>query len=298
MRNRGPDVARMLPRFHPKDTKSWFARGMHAPLPLLGASLRTAAVPARLDWLIAEHRDLELADPLSGIFFDGEWRATGREVARLLSGHEGRRGVHAPFDGFPVDAPDWRSVSAMRDRLYECLEFCALIGGSQMVLHSPFLFFGRADAAHRGDALHAQIRRVRHNLEPVVEEARKVACVLVFENIFDLRPEPLDQLVTSFQSDYVKRSLDTGHAHLMADRGAPPPDAWVEAAGGLLAHVHLADNDGRLDRHWACGAGGIAWPARFRALSRLPSPPRLLLEMTPELQVEACRWLGEQGLAR
>jgi sugar phosphate isomerase/epimerase len=292
------DVARMLPRFHPKVTKSWFARGMDAPLPLLGASLRTTDLPARLEWLLAEHRDLELTDPLSADFFDGEWRATGREAARRLTGHAGRRGVHAPFDGFPVDAPDWRSVSAMRDRLYECLEFCTLAGGSHLVVHSPFLYFGRADAVHRGDALAAQIRRARCNLEPVVEEARKAACVLVFENIFDLRPEPLDQLVASFQSEHVRRSLDTGHAHLMAERGAPPPDVWVEAAGGLLAHVHLADNDGRLDRHWACGAGGIAWPAFFRALRRLPTPPRLILEMTPELQVESCRWLGEQGLAR
>ena len=122
--------------------------------------------------------------------------------------------------------------------------------------------------------------------------------MLVVENIFDLRPEPLDTLVRSFNSPWVRRSLDTGHAFLMRERGAPAPDLWVEAAGELLAHIHLADNDGESDRHWACGEGGVAWEAVFRAIARLPVSPRLILEMTPQRQIAASNWLMARGLAR
>jgi sugar phosphate isomerase/epimerase len=272
--------------------------GMTSSLPLLGAALRSASLPPRLDWLLADQRDLELTDPLTNVFFECDWRGVARETATLLSGHAGRRGVHAPFDGLPVDSPDPRAAAVMRDRLFESLEFTALVGGTHLVLHSPFLYFGRSGSVHRGADLSAQIERVRHNLAAVVERAAAQGCTLVFENIFDLRPEPLDRLVASFQSPFVGRSLDTGHAHLMAARGAPAPDVWIDAAGELLVHVHLADNDGESDRHWACGAGTIAWPAVFRALTRLPAPPRLILEMSVPNQDASLAHLFAAGLAR
>lgn len=271
---------------------------MTSTLPVLGAALRSAALPQRLDWLLSEQRDLELTDPLTNVFFESDWRGVARQSAALLSGHQGRRGVHAPFDGIPVDSPDARAASVMRDRLFESLEFAALIGGTHLVLHSPFLYFGRAGSVHRGADLATQTQRVRENLAPVVERASDQNCTLVFENIFDLRPEPLDRLVGSFESPFVRRSLDTGHAHLMAARGAPAPDVWIDAAGDLLVHVHLADNDGESDRHWACGAGTIAWAAVFRAIGRLPTPPRLILEMSVANQDAALRHLNAAGLAR
>lgn len=47
----------------------------------------------------------------------------------------------------------------------------------------------------------------------------------------------------------------------------------------MLTHVHLQDTDGFADRHWAPGEGNIPWVAAFRALGRLTSNPRLILEL-------------------
>lgn len=271
---------------------------MNSSLPVLGAALRVSALPLRLNWLCAATRDLELTDPLTNVFFDGDWRNTAREAARMLEGHTGRRGVHAPFSSIPIDAPDRRVVEVLRDRLRASLEFAALTGGSHVVLHSPFLYFGRGGAVHRGADLNEQIGRVQENLDPIVAAAAAQGCLLVLENIFDARPEPLDTLVRGFRSPWVRRSLDTGHANLMRERGAPPADVWVTEADVLLAHVHLADNDGESDRHWACGEGTINWRSFFAALARLDSPPRLILEMKPDRQEAAAAWLAAHGLAR
>jgi sugar phosphate isomerase/epimerase len=267
-------------------------------LPLLGAALKLADLPARAEWLKHDGRDLEIQDPCNPAFLDGDWRAAAREARTVLDGHTGRVGVHAPYDGMPWASPDQRLVTAMRERLLESLEFTATIGGTHLVLHSPFLYFGSAQTRHRGDELTDGIERTIANLAPVVAATAAQGCCLVWENIFDLRTDPIDTLVATFASPWVRRSLDTGHAHLMTARGGPPVDTWIGAAGAALAHVHLQDTDLDSDRHWAIGDGSIAWRAVFAALADLPETPRLILEVTPERQDRSVAWLSAHQLAR
>ena len=203
--------------------------------PVLGAALQIADLPARADWLKRDARDLEIQNPCQPAFLDGDWRAAAREVRTVLDGHTGRVGVHAPYDGMPWASPDVRLVAAMRDRLLESLEFTAAIGGTHLVLHSPFLYFGSAQTRFRGAELADGIARTVANLAPIATAAANQGCLLVWENIFDLRTDPLDALVAAFGSPWVRRSLDTGHAHLMTARGGPPVDTWVNAAGASLA---------------------------------------------------------------
>lgn len=271
---------------------------MVLPLPVLGAALKLAELSARADWLKRDSRDLEIQDPCTPAFLDGDWPAAAREARAVLDGHAGRVGVHAPYDGMPWASPDAKLVAALRDRLRQTLEFTAALGGSHVVLHSPFLYFGSAQTRHRGVELTAAIEQTRVNLAPIVEAAAAQRCLLVWENIFDLRTDPLDTLVAAFGSPWVGRSLDTGHAHLMTARGGPPVDSWIAAAGPLLAHVHLQDTDLDSDRHWAIGDGGIAWRAVFAALALLAAPPRLILEVSPERQDRSVQWLAERGFAR
>ena len=122
-------------------------------------------------------------------------RAAAREARTVLDGHTGRVGVHAPYDGMPWASPDVRLVAALRDRLLESLEFTAALGGTHLVLHSPFLYFGSAQTRHRGAELADGIAHTLANLAPIATAAADQGCLLVWENIFDLRTDPLDALV-------------------------------------------------------------------------------------------------------
>ncbi|MGB0373253.1 MAG: sugar phosphate isomerase/epimerase family protein [Opitutales bacterium] len=128
--------------------------------------------------------------------------------------------------------------------------------------------------------------------------ASEIDCKLVLENIFDTDTTPLNTLVSTIDSSYLRRSIDVGHSHLMAQRGGPPADIWVQETGALLEHVHLADNDGMSDRHWRPGLGDIAWHAVFKELGKLEHSPRLILEIAKDTLLPATQWLNEQGLAR
>ncbi|BDP43737.1 hypothetical protein DAETH_37060 (plasmid) [Deinococcus aetherius] len=193
--------------------------------------------------------------------------------------------------------PAVRAVVA--GRLHRGLEFGAEIGATHMVVHSPFDFFGHPLVAHtKVTGLDEQLGLVHDTLGEVVAYAASVGCTLVFENIRDLNPAPLLALVRSFDSEFVRVSIDVGHAALMQPKGGPSPDHWIREAGELLGHLHLQDNDGLLDRHWAPGQGDINWRAVFRALREVGGSPRLILEVKPEEIGESASWLAAQGIAR
>ena len=104
--------------------------------------------------------------------------------------------------------------------------------------------------------------------------------VLVIENIEDKDAHIRVELARSFDSEFVRVSIDTGHANYAhGSNGGPPVDDFVNAAGDMLHHVHLQDTDGHADRHWNPGEGNIRWNCVFRALGKVNSNPRLLLEV-------------------
>jgi sugar phosphate isomerase/epimerase len=271
-------------------------------LPVVGAAMRLHELPDYVEWLAANQRDLEIQDPFYQDYLDQDWMPLVTQGRSLLdaSGHTGRVGIHAVFDGVYLATRDRKLREAMALRLRQSLEFAAELGATHAVIHSPFIYLGQhftcytpaASRRHMLDAVHTL-------LDTLLPFAEQIGCTLVLENIFDTNPHPLLDLVRSFASERVRLSLDTGHAFIMQQFGGPPPDQWIYEAGELLAHLHLQDNDGFDDRHWALGRGNINWYALFRALRTLEQQPRLILEMqeTPDVLTSA-RWLEQNGLAR
>lgn len=269
-------------------------------LPTVGAAMPISALPDYREWIIADQRDLELQDAVSAEILDGDWRGRAQQARALLAGYSGRLGIHGPFDGLSLLSRDPRMRALVSERMCTALEFAAELGATHMVVHSPWLFFGHPQVAHApGQRRDEEFALIHDTLAAPLARAVAIGCTLVIENIVDTNPAPLLALVESFGSDHVRMSLDTGHAFLTNRIGGPPPDQWVRAAGRLLGHVHLQDNDANLDRHWAPGDGGINWYALFDALGELSHTPRLILEIREKAGIaRAAAWLAARGLAR
>lgn len=270
-------------------------------LPLVGAAMRVENLADYSHWLIEGQRDLEIQDAAWFGTLDGDWRSLVKEAKSILNGYTGRMGIHGPFVGLPLLAPDPRIQEVVSDRLKQALEICAELGGSHMVIHSPFQFLGtplNTDTDDMQSNMYGQF--IHKTLAPVVEFATQYQITLVIENIFDYDPYLLLRLVKSFDSACVRMSLDTGHAFVShVYNHAPTPDYWVKAAGEHLAHIHLQDTDGEADRHWILGEGNIKWHTLFRALRDLDHNPRLILELADKAGIpKAVAWLEENGLAR
>jgi sugar phosphate isomerase/epimerase len=270
-----------------------------APLPLLGASLDSSTLPAHLDWLVTDQRDLEITDPCAPRLLDGDWKATADGIARTLAGagYNGRVGVHATWVGIDLSADDPFLQAAMTERLRQSLAFGEPFGSSHLVVHSPFVWFGHPLVHYADPAeVRATIDAAHAVLEPLLPMAERMGCAIVVESCWDLNPAPLLELVRSFGTDLVGLSIDVGHAEVMRGYGGPPADHWIRQAGDLLAHVHLDDTDGTNDWHWPVGRGDVPWGPVFAALAPLGDKPRLILEIDDVLGSAA--WLTARGLAR
>lgn len=269
-------------------------------LPLLGAAMPLAKLPQHLDWLHDQGRPLEIQDPISPAVLDGDWKASARMIQSLLDDYPWPFGIHGPFINLTLACKDPMVQEVVNIRLRQGLDFAYEIGATHMVVHSPFQFFGSPFVPNSpAFGLAEGIERVHATLDPLLPLAQQAGCMLVIENIFDTHNAPLLALVRSFNSPFVRMSLDTGHALITHRIGGPTPDQWAADAGDLLGHMHLTDTDGEYDRHWTPGRGVINWYALFTALAASQATPRLILELkeTDEIPV-AAHWLQQQGLAR
>ncbi len=257
--------------------------------------MQAETLPRYRDWLLRAQRDLELQDAVDARHFDrGTWRALARDIRAMLDGYTGRLSIHGPFVDLTIAPYDPKIAAVVVERLLQGIDFAQAVGASQMVLHSPFISFNREPTPPTH--LYEQARDV---LADVVEQAEQANCTLVIENVFSKRPAYHAGFVRAFGSEFVRASVDTGHARLAQTGGGPPPDAWLKAMGDLLAHVHLNDNAGQVDNHRAAGDGDIDWQAVFAVLAARVPTPRLIIEtLTPDNIARTAAYLTRHGLAR
>lgn len=257
-------------------------------LPVLGAALPLAGLRMHRNWILEKQRDLEIQDFFTAEVLNGDWRPLAAEIKRELDGHHGRLGIHGPFWGFNIATldPDVREV--VRKRMWQGLDVCAALGANQMVIHSPYTTWDYNNLDNYVDGRTRMVELVHASLDAAVRRAESLGVVLVLENIEDKDPHARVELARSFASESVRVSIDTGHANYAhGSTGGPPVDYYVTAAGDMLHHVHLQDTDGHADRHWNPGEGNVPWAELFRALARVRSKPRLVLEVRDKDRVRA-----------
>jgi sugar phosphate isomerase/epimerase len=281
----------------------WFLEGAQMSqklLPVLGASLFVKSLELHRDWLSVGPRNLELQDPIMPSVLANDPRALIAQARAILGDYRGRVGIHGPFIGFSLIAgfdPDVAKV--VIHRLTQALDFASELGAEYVVIHSPFIGFGASpfSVSALPKDLFNEIGLIHAVIEPLLKRAEAAKCRIVIENVQDNNSAPLCDLVRSFDSPFVRVSIDVGHAFITHQHGGPTPDQWVRDAGPLLAHMHIQDTDGQTDRHWAPGQGSINWHALFEEIRALESAPLMVLELRDHLAIEkGAGYLIDRGL--
>ena len=271
--------------------------------PVLGVALMAddlGSVEGLRDFVFDLEREIEIQDFIAVEALSDDWRGIAAHIRRALDGHRGRVGIHGPFLGFALDTPDPDIRAIAQARLEAGILACAVAtggrGDAHMVVHSPYTTWSWHNRGITTQPYETQ-EMVQATLAPAVRRAEQEGVTIVIENIEDKDPAERVALARTFDSDFVKVSLDTGHAHYAHGvTGAPPVDVYVRAAGDSLAHVHLQDTDAFADRHWAIGEGTIRWESVFTALGELQERPRLIMEVPAEKLMASAAWLEARGL--
>lgn len=248
--------------------------------PLLGAAITRRDFDPLRDWICGPGRAIEIQDFVDPDLIAGDTDPLVADWQAALAGHDGPRGIHGPFFGLDLSNPDREIRAVIQRRLLKGLEIAEALGGTHMVVHSPFNFWHVLNRDNYPGVHADMIAAMADCLSPVLARAADAGCTLMLENIDDTDPQHRADAVRAIGHPNLALSIDTGHAALAhANYGAPPVVDFVAQAGDLLGHVHLQDVDGHADRHWHPGEGIIPWPAVFNALGRCPAAPRLILEV-------------------
>ncbi|EFO31619.1 xylose isomerase domain protein TIM barrel [Roseibium sp. TrichSKD4] len=167
-------------------------------LPVLGAALTLNSFAKHRALMLEKQRDLEIQNFVSAEVLNGDLQSAIAEANKVLDGHVGRLGIHGPFWGFAVDTMDPEVRDIVRKRLLQGLTVCEGIGGTHIVVHSPYSTWDFNNLDNYDRARDQKIELCHLTMKDAVKRAEDIGCTLVIENIEDKNPDDRLHLADSF----------------------------------------------------------------------------------------------------
>ena len=186
--------------------------------------------------------------------------------------------LHAPFMDLNPGAVDPMVRSVTQVRFRQLLNVAAILTPRAAVFHAAYdrwRYSGRTDV---------WLENSIETWRKVMEAASKTGLRVAIENVFDEDPEALGMLINRIDSPDFGFCFDTGHFQLFS---TVPMERWFEVLGRHLIEVHLHDNDGTADSHWALGRGKIDFEKFFRLMKAQAPVPVYTIEAHDKDDIEA-----------
>jgi sugar phosphate isomerase/epimerase len=186
--------------------------------------------------------------------------------------------LHAPFVDLNPGAADSMVRTVTEVRFRQILNAAAVLKPRTVVFHAAY------DKWRYGGRKDAWLENGLEVWRRVADEAGRLGVRVAVENVFDDGPEPLRMLIDKIDRPDFGFCFDSGHFNLFS---TVPMEHWFEALGRRLIEVHLHDNDGTGDAHWAVGRGTVDFKKMFYLMQRHASSPLLTIEAHDKEDIEA-----------
>ncbi len=112
------------------------------------------------------------------------------------------------------------------------------------------------------------------------------------ENLLELDPKLISEVVASIERENLDINLDIGHAHCNSSTNVTK---WIERLGGHIGYVHLHDNNGSSDEHRGLGQGTIPMEEVCQALTEHAPDAVWAIEAEGDGIRPSLDWLGDNG---
>jgi sugar phosphate isomerase/epimerase len=202
---------------------------------------------------------------------DGDWAGLLPRYRRLLRDVPGKLSMHGPFMDMAPGSPDRRINQIVTERYQHAIRIGAELGIELVVFHANFIAL-----------IHTlEYRMGWHNRNvyfwgSLADYARQYGLTIAVENAWEFDPTIIGDVVKEIAHPNLRCCLDVGHAHLFSDM---PLEDWLNALNSMIAHIHLNNNDGKIDIHMGLAHGVMDMHKVLKQLRALPSQPSITLEM-------------------
>ena len=185
--------------------------------------------------------------------------------------------LHAPFMDMNPGAVDPMVRSVTQVRFRQLLNVAGILKPRAAVFHAAYdrwRYSGRKDI---------WLSNSIDTWNKVMETATSIGMRVAVENVFDEDPDALEMLIREIARPGFGFCFDTGHFNLFSKVSM---EQWFDRLGKHLVEVHLHDNDGTADSHWALGRGKIDFEKFFSLLQRQAPAPVYTIEAHDKDDIE------------
>ena len=185
--------------------------------------------------------------------------------------------LHAPFLDLNPGAQDPLVRSATQVRFRQFLDVATVLKPRAGVFHAAYdkwCYNGQQDS---------WLENSIDTWQKVMDTASRIGLRVAVENVFDEDPKALLMLMDEISNPDFGFCFDTGHFNLFS---SVPMERWFESLGHRLVEVHLHDNEGTGDSHWALGRGTIDFEKLFSLMSAGARFPVLTIEAHDKDDIE------------
>lgn len=176
--------------------------------------------------------------------------------------------LHGVFFDIVIGSEDRRIAEVCELRLRQSMSIAERLGCKAVVFHTNFITnFNVASYKKRWVSSNVMM------IQTLLRDYPKMT--IYMENMFDETPDLLLQLAERMEKEErFGVCLDLAHAHL----SRCPVNEWVEKLAPYIKHLHVNDNFGDEDSHFAIGEGSIDWSILNHPLI-LWEKPSVLIEV-------------------
>lgn len=225
-------------------------------------------------------------------FFMPQLLDTPEQLERVVREYEGldrdRKAdtLHGVFFDIVIGSEDKKIAEVCEIRLRQSMETATRLGLKAVIFHTNFITnFNVASYKKRWVDYNAMMIRTLLRDYPDMR--------IYMENMFDVTPDLLLQLAEKLaKEERFGVCLDIAHANL----SSCPIEEWVEKLGPYIKHLHINDNFGDADSHFAVGDGNIDWNILNHPVIREKKPSILLEVRSAESFLRSVKYLQEREL--
>ncbi len=188
--------------------------------------------------------------------------------------------IHGPYMDLNPGAVDERIRKATYERLKQAFDLASILRPESIVFHPGY------DRWRYGGHEEVWLRQSLKTWRPLVERAEEEGITIALENVFEETPETLKALVDAMGSQNFRVCFDIGHFNLFSRVSLKE---WYRSLKDYIVELHLHDNRGKEDDHFAIGDGSIDFRSFFDLLK--DHPVSLIYTLEPHRKEDLSRAL-------
>lgn len=193
--------------------------------------------------------------------------------------------LHGVFLDIVLDSQDPWMKEASIVRVRSSLDIARTLNCKGVVFHTNYITWMK-DSTYRN-------RWVEENAKvylDLIEEYKDLE--IYIENMFDLDPYLLKELVKRINHERIGVCLDVAHASI----SNIPLEVWFKELGPYIKHLHINDNDKIMDLHEELGKGLIDYDEAFQFMNKLDKNVSVLIEIKDyNKTINSINYLKQKG---